>query len=159
MALEKNKEQLLSVPDKAPLAPESLSRPENKPERLVTKVEKPLVVEEAGSKTEVLGGIAASTNARAISDQRSAEIDRILSDGLTDIYLSLNPSQQASFKKEGEETVKKINQLILSGQATLKKIVQLIRRWLSSLPGINRFFLEQEAKIKADKIIKFKDKL
>jgi hypothetical protein len=34
-----------------------------------------------------------------------------------------------------------------------KKIFVLIRAWLKIIPGVNRFFLEQEAKIKTDKIL------
>jgi hypothetical protein len=46
------------------------------------------------------------------------------------------------------------------GQTKIKvnKIIDLIRRWLKLIPGINKFFLEQEVKIKADKIIRLKDK-
>ena len=39
-----------------------------------------------------------------------------------------------------------------------KKIFQLILEWLKLLPGINRFFLEQEAKIKTDRIIHLNQK-
>jgi hypothetical protein len=35
----------------------------------------------------------------------------------------------------------------------VKKILALIRDWLKLIPGVNRFFLEQEAKIKTDKIL------
>jgi hypothetical protein len=35
--------------------------------------------------------------------------------------------------------------------------VDVIKRWLSIIPGINKFFLEQDAKIKAEKIIKLKN--
>jgi len=34
-----------------------------------------------------------------------------------------------------------------------RKVLHLIRDWLKIIPGINKYFLEQEAKIKTDKII------
>jgi hypothetical protein len=69
----------------------------------------------------------------------------------------MNAAQQQEFKKSGEETVKKINNLLDKTKIKAGKIIDLIRAWLRLIPGINRFFLEQEAKIKADKIIKVKD--
>lgn len=88
--------------------------------------------------------------------ERAEEIDKILSDGLGEVFLSLPPQKQLEFQKGGEETVKKINELFSKAKVTLKKVVDLIKRWLKIIPGLNNFFLEQEAKIKADRIIKLK---
>jgi fatty acid/phospholipid biosynthesis enzyme len=88
---------------------------------------------------------------------RDEQIDAILSDGLTDIYLSLSPKKQAEFRVGGEETVKKISGLLSQTKVKIKQIVDIIKRWLSIIPGINKFFLEQDAKIKAEKIIKLKN--
>ncbi len=87
---------------------------------------------------------------------REEQIDRILSDGLEDIFLGLSPQKQSEFRTEGEVTVKKINQLMSSTRVKVKEIVALIKKWLAVIPGVNKFFLEQEAKIKADKIITLK---
>lgn len=90
--------------------------------------------------------------------KRAQEIDEILSAGLSEIFLKMPPKEQASFKKTGEETVKKINNLLSETKVKVNKIIDLIRRWLKIIPGVNKFFLEQEAKIKADKIINLKNK-
>ena len=87
---------------------------------------------------------------------RDEQIDQILSDGLSDIYLSLSPKKQAEFRVKGEETVKKISGLLSKTKMKVQQVVSLIKRWLSIIPGINKFFLEQEAKIKADKVMKLK---
>ena len=42
--------------------------------------------------------------------------------------------------------------MIKAGMIQMKKILKLIREWLLIIPGVNKFFLEQEAKIKAEKI-------
>ena len=39
----------------------------------------------------------------------------------------------------------------------VKKVVNLIKKWLTMIPGVNKFFLEQEAKIKTDEIVKLKE--
>ncbi|HZJ41757.1 MAG TPA: hypothetical protein VFD51_01950 [Patescibacteria group bacterium] len=59
----------------------------------------------------------------------------------------------------GEDTTAKINLLLNKTKIKVDKIISLIKKWLKIIPGINHFFLEQEAKIKADKIINIKDKV
>ena len=87
---------------------------------------------------------------------RSEKIDQILSEGLSDVFMDLDSSTQIKFKVEGERTTRKINELLSGAKIKAKKIVDLIMIWLGIIPGLNRFFLEQEAKIKKDKILKKK---
>ena len=68
----------------------------------------------------------------------------------------MNPKQQRIFKEEGEKTATKINIVLSSAKVKIKNIIDLIKNWLKFIPKINPHFLEQEAKIKADKIIKLK---
>lgn len=102
-----------------------------------------------------------STSSQALSfhNRREKEIDNILSSGLHDIFLKMNPKKQQEFKLAGEETSKKINLLLDKSKVNISKIVKLIRKWLKMIPGVNEFFLEKEAKIKADQIINIKDKV
>jgi len=90
--------------------------------------------------------------------QRMTAIDNILADGLNEIFLKMNPDQQQEFKKKGEVTTAKINELLNKTKVKIRKIIELIKNWLKLIPGVNVFFLEQEAKIKADKILRIKDK-
>ncbi len=69
------------------------------------------------------------------------------------MYLSMSPEKQAEFREKGEETRSRIRVLVGSAKVNAKKIFHLIRGWLKTMPGVNRFFLEQEAKIKTDKIL------
>lgn len=90
-------------------------------------------------------------------DPLTERIESILEEDLTDHYLSMNPADQARFKLKGEETLSKIRVLVSKTKVNAKKIFQLIREWLKIIPGVNRFFLEQEAKIKTDKILLTKE--
>lgn len=97
----------------------------------------------------------------SISDSQRKQfdaIDNILSEGLGEVFLKMKPEEQKIFKKKGEETVNKINELLNQAKVKINKIVSLIRQWLSMVSGINKFFLEQEVKIKSDKILRLKDK-
>ncbi len=97
--------------------------------------------------------IVAIGQARQRRAVRYKEIENVLADGLDDLYLKMDQPSQERFKKAGEETGRAIDNLIASGRCTAKKVVEIIKKWLSLIPGINRFFLEQEAKIKTDKIM------
>ena len=50
----------------------------------------------------------------------------------------------------------KINELLSHAKVKVNKIIALIRDWLKLIPGINKFFLEQETKIKADNLLEYK---
>jgi len=89
-------------------------------------------------------------------EEREKQIENFLAAGLEDIYLKLPLEKQIEFRREGEETAEKINKLLEKTKINLGKIVDLIRKWLSLLPGVNKFFLEQEVKIKADEIVKLR---
>lgn len=92
-------------------------------------------------------------------DRRIQAIEEIMSAGLDQAFLKMSPKEQKKFKEEGEKTAKKINILFKKAKLEASKVIKLISRWLQLIPGVNRFFLEQEAKIKSDKIIKIKNNL
>lgn len=85
------------------------------------------------------------------------KIEAILEEDLEEVYFSMNESQQARFKKKGEETAGKIIKLIKEEKSTFKKIFKLILSWLRFIPGVNKFFIEQESKIKTDRILSIKE--
>jgi len=92
----------------------------------------------------------------SVRDQLTVKVEKILESGLKDTYEKLAPIAQQEFKIQGEETASKIRELLSAAKVKVKKIFQLILEWLMLLPNINRFFLEQEAKIKTDKIIELR---
>ncbi len=82
------------------------------------------------------------------------QVEDILAEDLGEIYQQMPPDKQAIFKAKGEEVARKIVSILHSTKIRIKDILELIRGWLRLIPGVNKFFLEQEAKIKADKILK-----
>ena len=100
--------------------------------------------------------ISSAVSIMAPIAKRQREIENILSAGMQDIYLNLTPEKRREFKRTGEETAVKINKLLTKAKINLGEIIKLIKKWLSLIPGINKYFLEQEAKIKADEIIKMR---
>lgn len=87
-------------------------------------------------------------------DPLEEKVEDVLEAGLGEAYLNLSPADKQEFKAVGEQTVKKITVLLQQAHVKIKEIFLLIVRWLKVIPGVNKFFLEQEAKIKTDQIIK-----
>lgn len=88
-----------------------------------------------------------------VRDPVVIKIEKILESGVGDAYNRLSPIAKQEFKMEGEQTAMKIRELLKSAHVKVKKIFQLIMEWLKLLPGVNHFFLEQEAKIKTDRVL------
>jgi hypothetical protein len=86
------------------------------------------------------------------------EIETVLSQDLDQVYAEMNPEQKIIFKAEGEKAAHKIAVLIKSVKVKTKQILDLIKHWLKFIPSVNKYFLEQEAKIKTDRILKIKIK-
>ncbi len=87
------------------------------------------------------------------SEKMQKKIESILSYGLEAEFRSMTPAVREQFRVEGEKTASVIRQFIERSKVTAKKVLELIRQWLTMIPGINRFFLEQEAKIKTDRVL------
>jgi len=88
-----------------------------------------------------------------VKDELTQEVEGVLAEDLGDMYNKLPPNQQKDFKAKGEEVAKDIGTMVSSGKIKAKKVVQWIKDWLKMIPGVNKFFLEQEAKIKTDKVL------
>lgn len=97
-----------------------------------------------------------NTNVPIVKDEMTMRIEKVMEAGLEDAYKALTPTQKQEFKIKGEQTAWKIRQLLKKTRVKIKEIFKLILEWLKILPGVNKFFLEQEAKIKADKILSLK---
>lgn len=119
-------------------------------------------VEEAGKPAKIQEPVMTpSVNVAAPArpeDPLAQRIETILAEDLTDMYLKMPAKDQELFKQKGEETVSKVRELMTKTKVNAKKIFELIREWLKLIPGVNRFFLEQEAKIKTDKILFTKER-
>lgn len=118
------------------------------------------VVEALETASEAPGGAAyAPPAAPALPVEPDAaavllpEVQRILADGLYETYAKLPPALQQKFKAEGELTASRVARLLTEVKVRVGKIIELIRRWLALIPGVNRYYLEQEAKLKADALL------
>lgn len=136
------------------------------PEQSVESVQQPVPLEkEGGFLDEAIESLRTKlrrpkkqkpTTIPQMRDELTMKIEKIMEDGLADAYRELTPVQQQEFKLKGEEISTKIRDLMRRTRVKIKQIFKLLVEWLRLLPGVNRFFIEQEAKIKADRILALK---
>jgi hypothetical protein len=93
---------------------------------------------------------AAST---AGKDEVVIEVEKILEDGIGPFYKTLPEEAKPLFKQKGEEASRQISEMVRTMHVQVKRVLELIHAWLKTIPGVNKFFLEQEAKIKTDRIV------
>lgn len=84
------------------------------------------------------------------------QVEEVMADGLGDAYAAMSPTEQQEFKRVGESTAAAIIEVLTSAKAQVQKVVTLILRWLRLIPNVNPYYLEQQARIKADAIINLK---
>ncbi len=151
---------------------EKLTKPEIGPIPEITPETKPLTqVEKEGLKKEVLEEIAAEkliekkpiptfvsqiTPLAGVKSKALLEIEGILEQDLQEVYFKMEPAAQKKFRMVGEQTAKEIEKILQKTKVRTKRIFELIIEWLKLIPGVNKFFIRQEAKIKTEKILKLK---
>ncbi len=86
-------------------------------------------------------------------DETVIEVEHVLEEGLGPFFESLPPDARPVFKQKGEEVATELARMVSSMHVNVRRALRLIADWLKTIPGVNRFFLEQEAKIKTDRIV------
>ncbi|OGG90732.1 hypothetical protein A3H03_02025 [Candidatus Kuenenbacteria bacterium RIFCSPLOWO2_12_FULL_42_13] len=102
-------------------------------------------------------GSAAPAVQPSVKSIARQKIENILEENLEDVYFHLDAAHQRLLKEEGDRAARQIETILLAGKSVAVKILAIIKKWLQFIPGINKFFLEQEAKIKTDKIIRLNE--
>lgn len=81
------------------------------------------------------------------------QIESILQNELSDMYVHMEPAERVAFSKAANETASKLEILVSQFKATAKEVLRLIRAWLTKIPRVNQYFLEQASKIKTDEVL------
>lgn len=144
--------QIPEAKERVEMAPEV--NVESEPSAPVKK-EAPAVIQESVRQTMAPAGAAATL---AQKDKVLKEVEDILAADLGAIYANLPDVKKAMFRQKGEEVAQTIRQMFVSGKVKVHAILEAIRNWLRLIPGINKFFLEQEAKIKTDRVLAYGEK-
>lgn len=109
--------------------------------------------EEDGSVTQAAAQVQTDEASAMQKDEVMTEVQSILQEGLAPLYATLPPDAKLRFQTKGLEVSTSITDMVKHLKVNTKKVLLLIRDWLLTIPSVNKFFLEQEAKIKTDKIV------
>ncbi|PLX25857.1 hypothetical protein C0580_01140 [Candidatus Parcubacteria bacterium] len=156
---EQNLENIAPVESPQP-NPENISNPEKKQEQKAEQAgESSVQKEQEQAQAQAAQAALASDQANTKPIVQSQEIvlqkvESILAENMDRVFLTMDVAAQAKFKAKGEETARQIASLLSKTKVKTKEVLKLILNWLRVIPGVNKFYIEQEAKIKADRILK-----
>lgn len=151
-----------SVPHEAP----AVSTPEQQrsveqQQPAPVEVQQPVEVPKPGARAST-STQAPATPAAPIAQpktQARQDIANVLSEGLTQVYQGMTPQEQQAFRVAGEQAASQIEAMMKGFHATARAVLGIIRQWLRLIPRVNKYFLEQESKIKTDKMMSLQRKL
>ena len=128
-----------------------VTKPESKVEQVV--VAKPETKVEQVAEVKVVPSTTVSSPVVSSQIKVEKDIEGILAKGLDNVFLSMDAGTQQEFKKKGEETSQAIVVLLQKAKLKVKKIINLIVSWLKIIPRVNKYYIEQEAKVKTEEIL------
>ncbi len=146
---------------KTPELGEFLPLPEKRSE-VKPKEKEPFTPEKVSLPEKSISRQISPSGLKPAKSQTLIQIEKIMEHDLSDIYSKMEGKIQRRFKTRGEKTAMKIERILGKTQNITqnitKKVFKLILKWLNAIPGVNKFFIKQEAIIKTEKIINLKNK-
>lgn len=88
-----------------------------------------------------------------VKDDVTIEVEKILEYGLGDYIPDMPEEARERFLKKGGEVAAQLSVMVRTLNVQVSLVVGLIKEWLLTIPGVNRYYIEQEAKIKTDQIV------
>jgi len=159
---QNNKEKLFNSEKPLDETAQIQPKTEKEPEFEEEKAESSQISTEKAEPVVAPLGVATPSSApvsQVQEDKISKDIEAILSEDMEEIYKNLPENLKEDFKNKGEETAKEIKNIISEAKIIVSKILILIKNWFLMVPGVNKFFLEQECKIKTEKILNLAKKI
>lgn len=125
-----------------------------------TEQQKDTFLEQAGEAaptTTVVAGAGQQAAAQIVEevpkDEVTIEVEKILEYGLGDYIPDMPEEARERFLKKGGEVASQLSTMVRTLNVQVNLVVTLIKEWLLTIPGVNRYYIEQEAKIKTDQIV------
>lgn len=86
-------------------------------------------------------------------DKIAEDVQKILEDGLEEAIVTMPEDAKQRFLQKGKEIGTIVSDMVRHYKVEVKRVLSMLKEWLTAIPGINKFFLEKEAKIKTDRIL------
>lgn len=104
---------------------------------------------------QTMPAAASATTTNVQKDEAVLQVEKILEDGLGDFVLTMPDAPKARFLQLGQQLAAQLATMVRNYKVKVREVMHLIREWLLVIPGVNSYFLEQEAKIKTDRILAY----
>ncbi|PWB38942.1 MAG: hypothetical protein C3F02_00860 [Parcubacteria group bacterium] len=137
-------------------SPENIGLPEKKAENFNAVSD--IAEEKQPASPVILPSLPVSVPSTGGTPIYLEKVEQILAENMDSIFLSMDAASQNTFKIKGEQTAHKIVGLLSQTRVKLKDVINVIIDWLRLIPHVNRYYLEQEAKLKADAIMRLYNK-
>lgn len=90
-------------------------------------------------------------------DEVAVDVQKIMEDGLEEALAAMPDDAKQRFLQKGKEIGILIADMVRQYKVEVKQVLRLLKEWLTTIPGVNKFFLEQDAKIKTDRILELEE--
>ena len=94
-----------------------------------------------------------------MNDEWKVQILSVLDENLEDAMSDMSPAKKEEFLAAKKELAGKIRSMLDEAVVQFAAILLLVRKWLAMIPRVQTYFLEQESKLKTDKIKKLAEEL
>lgn len=122
-------------------------------EPALTKEQAPITDANAGTTPVLASDQPAAAAMSDTKDQVYEEVASIVQDGIEQMTATMEPTAKERFLKKGQEITFIIASMVRGFHVKAKEVLRLLKEWILTIPGVNKFFLEQEVKIKTDRIV------
>lgn len=142
-------------PEKIYIAPAEKINPVEYPSAQETQSSAPAIEDSTSSQVVTEPPVTKSAPGN-LSSNFARQVEGVMEEDLEDLYQDLSDAEKLIFKSKGEEAASRISLLLQDARIKIQEIFKILLGWLRYLPGVSRAFVEQEAKIKTDQLIKLK---
>lgn len=101
--------------------------------------------------------VPTAVSAEVPSDEVVEDVQQIMEEGLEEALTAMPEDARQRFLQKGKEIGLLIADMVRQYKVEVKQVLRLLKEWLTTIPGVNKFFLEQDAKIKTDRILELEE--
>lgn len=110
----------------------------------------------APQETAPVGPMPTEAEVKALEkDQVAIEVEKLLEKDLANTYTALPDKIKPFFKSHGEKIAQTVTGMIKNNTFDGGIVMDMVDEWLKLVPKSNSFYLEQEAKLKTDALVKY----
>lgn len=85
-------------------------------------------------------------------------VEKVLEKDLKPLYDAMPSSKKELFRVRGERATQKIRDAVAAGKLNKYRTMKVLREWLNTIPQVNKYWIGQEVKNRADDLVDLEEK-